>query len=68
MGQQFGLRRDGLGKLCLQDLGNLLMVLLPRAREQRLIGNVLNEGMLEAVRGLGGHTPLIEQFRLHQLV
>ena len=67
MGEQ---RRLGFGdrrKLCLQYLGNALMVLLPRALEQRLIGRVLNEGMLEALRGLGEHALLIEQFRLHEL-
>jgi hypothetical protein len=33
VGQQFGLRRDGVGKLRLQHLGNVLMVLLPGALE-----------------------------------
>ena len=55
MRQQLGLRLDQLGKPCLQHLGNVLVILLPRAPEQRLIGRVLDEGMLEGV------------CRLHQL-
>src|SRR2546427_9169219 len=64
MRQQFGLRLDQLGKLCLQHLGNALVVLLPRALEQRLIGRVLDESMLKDLSGLGWHAPLVEQFGL----
>ena len=50
--QQLGLRLDDLGKLRLQHLGNALVVLLPRALEQRLIGRLLDQRMLEDVRRL----------------
>src|SRR6266446_5203964 len=62
MSQQFGLRLDQLGRLYLQNLGNALVILLPRAPEQRLIGCILNEGMLKDIGGLGWYAPLVEQF------
>ena len=68
MGQQFGLGLRDLGKLRLQHLCNALMILLSRTLQQRLIGRVLNEGMLEAIRGLRRHPLLVEEFSLHQLV
>ena len=52
MGQQLGLRLAALGKARLQHLGNALMVLLAGATQQRLIGHVLDECMLERVGGL----------------
>ena len=67
MGHEFGLGLNGLWKLRGQDLGNLLVVLTPRAMEQSLIGHILNQGMLKQVRGLRGRSPLIHYFRLHQL-
>ena len=68
VGQQFGLRRDGVGKLRLQHLRNVLMVLLARALEQGLIGDVLDQGVLEEVRRLRRQALLIQELRLHQLV
>jgi hypothetical protein len=41
MCQQFRLTFSRLEKLCFQDVGDALMVLLPRALEQGLIGGVL---------------------------
>ena len=64
MRQQLGLCLDQLGKLCLQHLSNALVILLPRALEQRLIGCVLDESMLKDIGGLGWHAPLVEQFGL----
>jgi hypothetical protein len=64
MRQQFGLRLNQLGEAFLHHLGNALVVLLPCALEQRLIGCVLDEGMLKDIGGLGRHTPLVEQFSL----
>ena len=55
------------GNVLCQHLGNALVVLLPRAPEQRLIGRVLDEGMLERVGGLRRQAPLVEQLGLHQL-
>jgi hypothetical protein len=56
-----------LGQLCLQHLSNVLMVLLPRALQERLIGGVLDQGMFEEIRRLGRHPPLVEEFGLDQL-
>src|SRR5215475_10357329 len=42
MCQHFRLLLNGLGELCLQGPRNALMVLLPRAPEQRLIGSLLD--------------------------
>jgi hypothetical protein len=50
--QEFRLRLDRFGKLCGQHLGNVLVVLLPGALEQRLIRCLLEQGMLERIRGL----------------
>ena len=66
MRQQLGLGLASLWELCLQHLCNALVILLPRALEQRLIGRLLDEGMLEQIRGLWWHTALVEQLGLHQ--
>jgi hypothetical protein len=65
LGQQFGLRLDGLGESCLQHLGNPLMILLPCTPQQRLISSVLDQGVLKEVRCLGRQTLLIQKLRLH---
>ena len=52
MGQQFGLCLGRLRKLGLQDLRNVLVVLLPCTLQQRLVGRVLDQGMLEDVHRL----------------
>jgi hypothetical protein len=62
VGHQLGLHHRHLRKLCLQGLGNPLVVVLARAPQQGRIGRLLDQGMLEDVRGLGADTPLIEQF------
>jgi hypothetical protein len=59
MRQEFGLRLGGVGKARLQHLGNALMVLLARAAQQRLIGCVLDQGMLEDVHRLWRQPPLV---------
>ena len=64
MGQQLRLGLDGLGKLLLQHLGNLLVILLPFALEQRLIGGVLNQRMLEEIVRLRRQPALIDQLGL----
>ena len=66
MRQQFGLGRGGVWKLRLQHLGNLPVVLLPRALEQRLVCRVLDQGVLEDVGGLRWHAALIEHFRVDE--
>ena len=49
MRQQFRLCLFVSRKSFFQHLGNLLVILLPGALEQRLIGRVLDQGMLEEV-------------------
>jgi hypothetical protein len=49
MGQQLGLRLAALRKMRLQHLGNALVVLLAGTPQQRLIGRVLDQGMLEEI-------------------
>jgi hypothetical protein len=65
--QQFGLGRGGLGELGLQDLRNALVILLPCAPQQRLIGRILYQGMLKEVGRLGEYAALVEQFGLDKL-
>ena len=67
MGQQFRLRLDGSGNWASKHLRNLLVILLPGALEQRLIGGILDQRVLEAIRRLRREAPLVEQFRVHQL-
>jgi hypothetical protein len=52
MRQQLGLRLDHLGKLHLQHLRNALVILLPGAPQQRLVGRFLDQGVLEEIRCL----------------
>ena len=66
MGQQFRLGFFGLWKPFFQHLGNLLVILLPRALEQRLIGRVLDQRMLEEVACLLPDAALIENLGFHQ--
>ena len=47
--QDFGLPLRGLGPLGLEDLGNALVDLLPRALQERLIRRLLGEHMLKGV-------------------
>ena len=60
MRQQFGLCLHRLGIRC-QRLGKLCMVALPRARQQRLIGYLLGQGMLEGVGALREQACLVEE-------
>ena len=56
------------GKRRLQDLRNALMVLLARAAQQRLIGSLLDQRMLEEVRRLRRQPLLVQELCLHQLL
>ena len=67
VGQQLGLRRDRVGEPGFQHLRNLLVVLPPRAVEQRLIRRILDQRVLEEVGGLWRQSTLVEQLRCHQL-
>ena len=64
MGDQLGLRLCCFWKLLLQHLGNLLVIVLASALEQRLIGSILNQRMLEEIRRLRRQPTLIEQLHL----
>jgi hypothetical protein len=44
------------------------VILLPGALQQRLVSRVLDQGMLEAVRGLRREALLVEKLRRHQLL
>ena len=61
MGDQLGLRLDGFSKSFLQHLRNLSVVLLARTLQQRLIGRILNECMLEEIARLRQQPSLIHQ-------
>ena len=50
MGEPLGLCGTDLGKACFQYLRNVLMVLLTGAAQQRLIGGILDQGMLKEIR------------------
>ncbi len=43
------------------------MILLPRALEQRLVGRVLEQGVLERIGGVRRHPALVQYFGLHEL-
>jgi hypothetical protein len=58
MGQQLGLGRSGLGKVGRDDVGDVLVVLLPRALEQGLIRRLLDQRMPEEICGLRGQALL----------
>jgi hypothetical protein len=62
VGHQRGLHHRYLRELCLQGLGNPLVVALARSPQQGRIGRLLDQGMLEDIGDLGADTPLVEQF------
>jgi hypothetical protein len=68
MCHQLGLGLGNLWKSCDEYLRNALMVLLARAPQERLIGGILDQGMLEDIRGLGWQPLLVEELRCHQLL
>jgi len=49
LGNPFGLGTGGVGKAPDEHLGYLAMELLPRARQQRLIGYFLDEDVLKGI-------------------
>ena len=67
VGEQLGLGLGQVGKALDQYLRRALMILLPRAPQQRLIGRILHQGMLERIGGVRRHAPLVEHLGLHQL-
>jgi hypothetical protein len=65
MRQEFRLRLGSLGKLYCHHLGNALMVLLARTLQERLIGGILDEGVLEDVPAARRQTALVDQYGIH---
>ena len=59
-GEQLRLHLNRLGKLRREHLRNPLMVELPCALQQRLIGGFLDENMLKKIARLRGQAPLID--------
>ena len=49
MGEEFWVRFHSFLKALLQEFGNALVTFLPGALQERLIGGVLDQGMLEDV-------------------
>jgi hypothetical protein len=65
MRYQFRLSLSNLGKLRRQHLCNALMVLLACALQERLIGGIVDEGVLEEVPVARRPTALVVQFGIH---
>ena len=67
LGDQLRLGLHERGEPGFEDLGNLLVHLLPGALEQRRIGRVLDQGVLKYIPGPRRPSPLVEEFGGHQL-
>ena len=65
MGYQLRLGLGNVGKLRRQHLGNMLMILLARALQERLVGGILDEGVLEDLLAARRQTALVDQFGIH---
>ena len=63
--QQLRLRLADLGKARLHHLGNMLMVPLAGTAQQRLIGRVLDQRVLEEIRRLRWQPLLIQELCLY---
>ena len=68
MGHQLGLCLCCVWKLCFQHGSYLLVILLAFALEQRLIGRVLNQRVLEEIRRVWRHAALVQQLCVNELV
>jgi len=65
VGDQFRLGLHECGEPGFQDLGHLLMHLLPGALEQRRVCCVLDQGVLKQIPGARRSPPLVEEFVVH---
>ena len=52
MGEQFGLALDDIGETRFQCRGDTLMQFLPSPAQQRAVGSVLHQRVLEQVGGV----------------
>jgi len=64
--QQFRLCLSGLWELGFEHLGNPLVIVLPRAFQQRLVGAIPNQRVFEHVSRLWGQTSLVHNLCLNQ--
>jgi hypothetical protein len=65
LGEQLRLSFRDLGKVFGQHLGNALVVLLARTFQERLIGCILDEGMLENVPTAWRQTALVDKLSVY---
>src|SRR5262249_3588111 len=68
MRQHLELRRELVCELRLEDLGDARVVLPSGSAQQRLVGRVLDQGVLEGVSGAGGDAALVEELCAPQLL
>ncbi len=68
MGKKFGLGLRHISKLCAEDLGNALMIILFRTAQERLIRGFLNQSMFKYIGRLGRKPPLTQQLRRYKLL
>jgi hypothetical protein len=68
MGKQLRSRLRDVGESLLEHFGDPGVQLLALGLEQRLVGGVLNQGVLEAVGRLGRHAAAEHQLRSHPLI
>ena len=68
MGYQLGLRLGGLRELRGQRFGNPLMILLTHGAQQRLVGGLLDERVLEQVSRVGLGPLHVDQAGLQELL
>ena len=61
VGHEFGLRSGRQRESFDEGVGNARVKLLPPAHEHRLVRGLLDQRVLEEVRGIGRHTALMEQ-------
>jgi hypothetical protein len=66
--EDLGLCCHSLGKSLLERRGDPGVQLVPLGPEQRLIGGVLDQGVLEAVNGVGRAAAAEDEFGRDQLV
>ena len=67
VGDEFGLGRGDRRELFAQDIGDLPVQDLPAAPEQRFVGGVLDQRMLEGVARIGRHARPEQQLRLFEM-
>ena len=67
MGEQFGVARDEIGEMRFQCRGDAPMPFLPLRAQQRAVGGVLHQRVLEQVGGMRSGAAAKQQSRIDQL-